>query len=170
MSLHGLLEQSRQSFSEFWSMRDARERKVLIVAFVILLSILIYALLIAPALNGRKKLNKSLPLLRQQVAEIQALSKKASELSGKPVQTVADISRMAIETSLTRNKLKSQSLHLNGDYVTLRLASVSFANILSWLDDMQTTLQLFVVDTKIIAQAQPDKVDATITLRQAKKE
>jgi len=170
MNFRGLIEQSGQSFSKFWSMRDVRERKVFIAASLLLLLTLIYALLIAPALNGREQLNRSLPLLRQQVAQLQELSKKAAELSGKPLQTVADISRKEIETTLARNNLKSQTLHLNGDYVTLRLASVSFASTLSWLEDMQVSTQLFVVETKIIALAQPDKVDVTMTLRQTKNE
>ena len=166
MSLHDLLKQSRQSFSEFWSMRDTRERKFLIVASGLLLLALIYALLIAPALNGREQLSKRLPLLRLQVAQLQELSKKASELSGKPVQTTVKISREKIAATLVRNNLKSQTLHLNGDYVTLRLASVSFANTISWLNNIQKATQLFVVEAKIVALTQPDKVDVTMTLRQ----
>ena len=151
-------------------MRNARERKVLIIASGLLLSALIYIFLIAPALNGRKQMNMSLPLLRQQVAQLQALSKKAAELSGKPVQTVENISREDIAASLARNNLESQTLHLNGDYVTVRLASVSFASTLSWLNDMQTSTQLFVHEAKIVALTQPDKVDVTMTLRQSRNE
>jgi len=170
MSSAGLFEQSRQSFSKFWSMRDARERKVLIATSLLLLLTLIYAMLIAPALNGREQLSKSLPQLRQQVAQLQALSKKATELSGKPRQTVENISRENMAAALARNNLKSQTLHLNGDHVTLRLTSASFASTLSWLNEMQTTAQLIVLEAKIVALPQLDKVDVTMTLRQARNE
>jgi type II secretory pathway component PulM len=115
-------------------------------------------------------LNEQLPLLRQQVAQLQALSKKAAGLSDKPVQTVENISREAIATALARYDLKPNTLHLNGDYITVRLASVSFASTLSWLNDMQTTTQLFVHEAKIVALTQPDKVDVIMTLRQIRDE
>jgi len=170
MNLTGLLKLSRLSFTEFWAVRDARERAMLYAAFVAVMLGLIYALLIGPALTGRKQLNKDLPLLRQQVAKMQALSKEAAALTGKPATTVAAITREKIETSLARKGLKLQSLLLTGDYAKVQLAAVSFAGTLSWLDDMQKTALLSVVDANIVALNQPDLVDVTLTLRQARNE
>jgi general secretion pathway protein M len=93
MNLTGLLKVSRLSFSEFWAVRDASERAMLSAAFVAAILGLIYALLIDPALTGRKQLNNDLPLLRQQVAQLQALSKEAAALAGKPATTVAAITQ-----------------------------------------------------------------------------
>jgi general secretion pathway protein M len=170
MNLTGLLKLSRLSFTEFWAVRDVRERAMLYAAFVAVMLGLIYALLIGPALNGRKQLNKDLPLLRQQVAKMQALSKEAAALTGKPSTTVAAITREKIETSLARKGLKLQSLLLTGDYAKVQLAAVSFAGTLSWLDEMQKIALLSVVDANIVALNQPDLVDVTLTLRQAKNE
>ena len=55
-----------------------------------------------------------------------------------------------------------------GDYAKVEIAPVSFAGTLSWLDDMQKTALLYVVDAEIVALAQTDMVDATLTLRQAR--
>ena len=170
MNLTGLPKLSRQSFSEFWAVRDVRERAMLSAAFVAVMLGLIYALLVDPALTGRKRLNKDLPLLRQQVAQLQVLSKEAAALAGKPATIVAAISREKIETSLARKGLKLQSLLLTGDYAKVQLAAVSFAGTLSWLDDMQKTALLSVVDANIVALNQPDLVDVTLTLRQARNE
>lgn len=167
MNLTGLLKLSRLSFSEFWAVRDARERALLTAAIAAAMLGLIYVLLVDPALTGRNKLNRDLPLLRQQVAQMQALSKKAAALAGKPAATVAAITREQIETSLVRKGLKLQSLLLTGDYAKVQLASVSFAGTLSWLDEMQKSTLLSVVDANIVAQNQPDLVNATFTLRQA---
>jgi general secretion pathway protein M len=170
MNLTGLLKLSSLSFSEFWAVRDVRERTMLSAALVAVILGLIYALLVDPALTGRKQLNKDLPLLRQQVAQLQALSKEATALAGKPATAVAAITRDMIETTLARKGLKLQSLLLTGDYAKVQLAAASFAGTLSWLDEMQKTALLSVVDANIAALNQPDLVDATLTLRQARNE
>ena len=170
MNLAGLLARSRLSFSEFWAVRDARERAMLSAAAAVVTFGLIYALLIDPALTGRERLNKDLPLLRQQVAQLQALSKQAEALSGKPAPAAAAISRENIEAALARSGLKPQSVISTGDYAKVQLAAVSFAGTLTWLDDMQKTALLYVVDADIVALAQADMVDATLTLRQARNE
>ena len=46
MSLTSLLDQSRLSFSEFWAVRDARERAMLAAAALVVIFGLTYALLI----------------------------------------------------------------------------------------------------------------------------
>jgi general secretion pathway protein M len=168
MNLTGLLNQSRQSFSEFWAVRDARERAMLAVAALVVTFGLAYALLIDPALAGRDQLNKNLPVLRQQVAQLQALSKEAAALSGKSASPMIAMSKENIEAALARNGLKPQSVMLTGDFAKVQLAAVSFAGTLNWLDDMQKTALLSVVDANIVALDKPDMVNATFTLRQPK--
>jgi general secretion pathway protein M len=166
MNLTSLLDQSRQSFSAFWTVRDARERAMLAVAALVVTFGLAYALLIDPALAGRNQLNKNLPLLRQQVAQMQALSRESAALSGKTAAPSLAMSKENIEAALARNGLKPQSVMLTGDFAKVQLSTVSFAGTLNWLDDMQKTALLTVVDANIVALAQPDMVNATLTLRQ----
>jgi len=165
MNLTGLLDQSRQSFSEFWAARDARERAMLIVAALAVSFGLTYILLIDPALAGRNQLNKNLPVLRQQVAQMQSLSREAAALSVKTAAPLIAMSRENIEAALARNGLKPQSVMLAGDIVKVQLSAVSFAGTLNWLDDMQKTALLSVVDANIVVTDQPDTVNATFTLR-----
>jgi general secretion pathway protein M len=131
---------------------------------------LAYALLIDPALSGRDQLNKNLPVLRQQVAQMQALSKEAAALSGKSASPLIAMSKENIEAALARNGLKPQSVMLTGDFAKVQLSAVSFAGTLNWLDDMQKTALLSVVDANIVVLAQPDMVNATFTLRQPGKD
>jgi len=166
MNPASLLERSRQSFSEFWLARDARERAMLVVAGLVVTFGLIYALLIDPALTGRVQLNKNLPALRQQVAQMQALSKEAAALSAAISSApLITISKENIEAALARNSLKTQSVILTGDFAKVQLASSSFAGTMNWLAEMQKTALLSVVDANIVALAQPDMVNATFTLR-----
>ena len=166
MNPASLLNQSKQSLSEFWMARDARERAMLAAAATAAALGLFYALLIDPAVTGRSQLNKNLPELRQQVALLQALSKEAAALSGKAASPVPALSEESIKTTLAGKGLKPQSVTLSGDLAKVQLASASFADTLAWLDDMQKTARLSVVDASIVALPQPDMVNATLTLRQ----
>ncbi len=168
--MNSLLKLSRQSLSEFWAVRDARERAMLATAAVVIAFGMIYALLIDPALTGRNQLNKNLPVLRQQAAQLQALSKEAAALSGKPAPPVAVMSKESIEAALSHKGLKPQSVILTGDLAKVQLVAVSFSSTLNWLDEMQKTAQLSVADANIVALAQPGMVDVTLTLRQRRNE
>jgi general secretion pathway protein M len=170
MSLSNTLNRSAQSFSEFWNARNARERRLLAAATVVVILGLLYALLIGPALSGRDQLNKSLPQQRQQVAQLQAMAKEAAGLSAKAAPSVPAMSRESIEAALARKGLKAQTVALTGDVARVQLSSASFAGLIGWLDDMQKTALLSVVEANIVAQAQPDTVNATLTLRQQKSE
>jgi len=174
MNLNGLLDRSRQSFAEFWAARDARERAMLAVAALVVVFGAGYALLIDPALTGRERLNKNLPVLRQQVAQMRSLSKEAAALSGKSASALAGkpaapliaMSRENIEAALARNGLKPQNVMLTGNFAKVQLTAVSFAGTLNWLDDMQKTARLSAVDANIVALDKPDMINATFTLRQ----
>lgn len=167
MNLADLINQSRQTFSEFWTARNARERSMLALAALFVAFGLVYSVLIDPAMSGRKQLNRDLPVLRQQVAQLRALATQAAQLSAAPVVQPASMTREGIEAALARNGLKAQDVLLNGDFAKIQLGSASFASMLFWLDDMQRTALLSVTDADIVALPQPGKVNATITLRRA---
>lgn len=170
MMVNGRLNRLQKSFSEFWGGRNAHERAILAAAAAIAASGLIFASLFYPALTGRDKLNKDLPMLRQQVALLQALSKEAASLSGKSAPPVTAVSKEYIEAALARKSLKPQNVMLTGDLVKVQLATASFAGTLSWLDEMQRTALLSVTDANIVALAKPDTINATLTLRQQRNE
>ncbi len=170
MNLTGMLDQSRQSISELLEARDARERTMLAVAALVGTLGLAYILLIDPALTGRDQLNKDLPVQRQQVAQMQQLSKETAELSGKSAAPLITMSKVDIETDLARNGLKAQSVILTGDYAKVQLAAVSFGSTLNWLDELQKSARISVIEANIVALAQPDTVNATFTLHQPRNE
>ena len=170
MSLANSLQQFKQSFSEFWAGRDARERVMLTAAAAVVVLGLIYATLIAPAVTGREQMNKNLPLLRQQVAQLQALAKEAAALAAQPAPPLAVMSKESISTLLMRNNLKPQSVMLSGDQVEVQLTAASFASTLAWLDEMQKSARLVVVEANIVALPQADMANAKLTLRLSNQE
>jgi general secretion pathway protein M len=167
MSVAGTMKRSLQSLSEFWAARNARERMLLAAAAAVIIFGLIYVVLINPALEGREQLSKNLPVLRQQVAQLQAMAKEAAGLAGQSqaAPTVAPVSRESVEAGLARKGLKAQNIALTGDIVKIQLSSVSFSALLDWLADIQKTSQLAVIDANIVALSQPDMVNVTLTLQ-----
>ena len=103
---------------------------MLTVAALLVAFGLAYAVLIDPALSGRQQLSKDLPVLRQQVAQIRALSNQAAQLSLAPSAQPVPLSGESVEAALARNGLKAQNVLVNGDLAKVQLSAVSFANTL----------------------------------------
>jgi general secretion pathway protein M len=163
------MSQLMETVSAFWLERNGRERAVLTLVALLLLLGLIYAALIGPALSGRAELEKSLPILRQQSAELQGLAKQAMELANSGAPPVP-LSKESIEIALGRRGLKAQNVVQNGDMVKVQLAAASFVGMLDWLDEMQKTARLSVLDANIVALPAVDSVNATLTLKQQRTE
>ena len=170
MNPGGTMNRYKQLWAEFWAVRDARERAMLAAAVAVAALGLFYALLIGPALAGREQLDRNLPELRQQVAQLQGLSKEAAMFAGISALPVPELTRESIETALAGKGLKPQSVTLSGDLAKVQLASVSFTGALEWLDEMQKSAKLAVADANIVALDKPDMVDATFTLRKFRNE
>ena len=152
----------------FWEARKPSERNALIVGAIVIVAALLYALVIAPAIDGRRQLQTALPSLRQQAAELQLLSQTALQLGDASAAPAPAPTRESVESSLRDRGLKAQSVVVEGGLVRLQFTSASFSTLLEWLSEARNTAQLAVADANIVAQAAADTVDATVTLRQQK--
>lgn len=163
----GLLSESATAF---WNVRNERERSILVFGGVALVLFLLYAILFAPALSGRTALNKSLPVLRQQLAEEQSLAKEVSDLGGTAIPDPEPVSQDNISASLSGRGLKPQSLTVSGDLVRMQINPATYSSVMDWIDESQKTMRLTVVEANFIALPQTDTVNATLTLKQQKSE
>lgn len=150
----------------FWQERKPRERNALGMALAVIVAVSLYAFVFTPLMVGRQRLEQSLPTLREQAAEMQALSKQAA----MTVDAVAvpPPTKETIELSLQDRGLKAQSIVIDGGLARVQLMAVSFSSLLEWLNDAQKSARLGVVDASIVAQPAPDTVNATLTLQQHK--
>ncbi|MDF3035533.1 MAG: type secretion system protein [Paucimonas sp.] len=161
-----VLTAARDALMAFWAERDARERKILMVGGTALLAILLYMILIGPALTGRAKLNKSLPTLRQQSAEMQMLARQATSLRSTESDSLAvEASDETIGNSLVRRGLKPRSVTQTGNQIRVQLPDSSFSAISAWLAEIQQESGLAVTEIQVDAQKTIDIVNANITLR-----
>ncbi|SNS18396.1 type II secretion system protein M (GspM) [Noviherbaspirillum humi] len=170
MSLREQMQNAGQSWSGFWGERNPRERALLALAAAVAVFGLCYLLLIDPAISGRQNLEKKLPTLRQQAAEVQALAQEAGAVSDKAAAPVPALSRESLESSLTSRGLKPQNVVFNGDLARVQLSAASFAATVDWLDEMRRSARLSVVEATVEAQQEVDIVNATFTLRQVRGE
>jgi general secretion pathway protein M len=166
MNLADTIGHARARALAYWMARTEQERRTLSIGAAVLLLALAYLVLLAPALEGRAALRRSLPQLRQQAAELRALADQARNLAAQPVPQVAPMAREALQASLTARGITPASLTLTGEYARLQLNNVSFANLMAWLDAQRRENRITVQEATISALPTAGQVDANLTLRQ----
>ena len=157
---------ARDRVALMWQARTAQERQFLTVGAVILGITFFYLTLLAPAIEGRASLRRSLPELRTQAAQMRTLAAQASALKSQTPQQVAPLSRESITASLATRGMTPQSLSVTGNYAKFQLDNVSFANLVAWMDEQRRNGQLGVEEAQISAQTPLGQVNATLTMRQ----
>lgn len=167
MSLATSVGQLRERALAWWVARSEQERKFLGIGAVVVLLALAYLVLIAPAMEGRAQLRRSLPQLRQQAAQLKELAGEAQQLNNQPVPQVAQMTRESLTASMATRGLSPASLSMSGEYAKLQFNGVSFANLVTWLDAQRRENRVAVQDAAFTALAAAGQVDATLTLHQS---
>ena len=166
MSLATTIAQYRERANALWLARTEQERRFLTIGGAVVLLALLYLILVDPAVEGRAQLRRSLPQLRQQAAELQAMAQEAGNLARAPVTQATPLTRETVNTSLSGRGLTPQSLSMTGEYIKLQLNNVSFANLATWLDEQRRANRVLVQDAVVTALPAAGQVDASLTLRQ----
>lgn len=167
MSVVGKLSGLRERVGSYWIARTAQERKFLLVGGGVVALALLYLVLLEPALTGREQLRRSLPEMRQQAAQLDALAAEARAVAAQPAPAVVPVTREALAASMTASGLNPASLSVSGEYTKVQLNGVSFANLMAWLDAQRRDSRLLVQDAQFTAKDALGQVDATLTLRQS---
>ena len=143
----------------FWQARAPRERMILIVGGMALGASLFYLLVAAPLQNKLARLEKNLPVLRKQSAEMQTLVVEARELGSAPAEAALHGSALqqALQASLEGKGMKVVQLVVQpvgagqaGDVVLIRLSQVPFGQWADWLELVRNQHKLKVLEASII--------------------
>lgn len=156
----------KAQFEQYWSEREPRERKTLTTGAVVAGVALFYLLAIDPAYTGRIALEKSIPVQRQQLAEINALSVQYNQLAPLLSQGVEPVTKEMIESALSTRGLKAQTLSINDGTVKLQIQSAAYANVMEWVAEMQKSFRLVVEDAKLTGLAETGQISVSFTMRQ----
>ncbi|MEO7495355.1 MAG: type II secretion system protein GspM [Massilia sp.] len=166
MSTTPPLVQLRERASAWWLARSEQERRYLVIGGAIAIGALIYAFFIGPAIEGRAALDKSLPELRQQAAQMQAMALEAGQLARQAPAQVVPMTSASLTASLTARSMKAESLGVTSEYAKVQLNGVAFANLVSWLDALRREQRIGVQEAAVTGQDNLGHVNAVLTLRQ----
>ena len=155
----------KQAWNEFWQARNHRERTMLTYGGAFLLLAMLYGLAWLPISEGRKKLTRSLPQLRLDVAqmrsnvkEIGGLQTNTGAASGEPRQVVES----ALQAANLREKVSAID-RVDAQRVRLALSGMPFDALLMFLESMQSQQKLRV-ETLQIQAADAGRVKGSVTL------
>jgi general secretion pathway protein M len=165
-SLNDTINGYRASAATWWSARTEQEQRMLSIGGVVLGLGLVWGVLVDPAMTGRAKLEKELPQLNQQVAELQSLAGEATQLAAQPAVQPQPLSKDGVAARLQASGLSTQNLAVTGDYIKVEFKGVPFAGLVSWLDAVRREQRVTVQEGSVTQQGPAGQVDANLTLRQ----
>ncbi len=160
------LDQFKQQFDSYWQERSAQERKTLTLGALFVLAVLIYLALIAPAWEGKKQLEAEIPKLRMDAAQMQALIGEAKQYAGLAQNAPAPVTKDVLEAMMNQRGLPPANIAVTSDYIKVQMSNVPFANLVTWIGEIQKVHRLMVLDATIVSQATLGNVNANLTLRQ----
>ncbi|MFZ6817984.1 type II secretion system protein GspM [Undibacterium sp. Ji22W] len=149
-----------------WNKRELRERRILLGVAILVIASILYLFGIQPAQSNIKNLENSTPTLKLQAATMANMASQYSALSKTMAENIPAVTREAIESTLTRRNIKTQSLTVSNDIVRFQVNVVAYANLMEWILEMQKAARLGVDEVKLTSLAEPGQVSAVITLRQ----
>jgi len=156
----------RAAAATWWGARNEQEQRMLSIGGIVVALGLVWGVLVEPALTGRARLQKELPQLNQQVAELQALSGEAAQLAAQPPVQAQPLSKDGVAARLQAAGLTTQNLAVTGDYIKVEFKGVPFAGLVTWLDAMRREQRVTVQEGSVTQQGPAGQVDASLTLRQ----
>lgn len=165
-SLNETVNGYRANAAAWWSARSEQEQRMLSIGGAVVALGLVWGVLVDPALSGRARLQKELPQLNQQVAELQALAGEATQLAAQPVAQPQPLSKDGVAARLQASGLTTQNLAVTGDYIKVEFKGVPFAGLVTWLDAMRREQRVTVQEGGVTQQGPAGQVDANLTLRQ----
>ena len=163
----GVPDSVRDAATTFWNQREPRERRILAGGGVILLLVILYLLLWEPAFEGQRRIEKALPQMRTQLAEMEALGQEARALSAiaaAPVPHGAEL-QQALTTSLANHGLKATGMAMSGESVQVQLDKVPFGAVAEWLQEVRQAQRMKVIDASIRYVGATALVNVTATLQ-----
>lgn len=150
----------------WWDERNAREKRLLSIAGLVIALAVFYSVLISPALDGREAIRAALPSMKRELATMQGQAAEAKRLAGAAQNAApsGDSLNSAVASSLSDRGLNATKVQLAGNAVQIEIKNVSFSVWIHWLDDMRKQLKLRVTQAHITPTDANGRVDLRATI------
>lgn len=152
-----------------WDKRPARERRILAAGAAVLAPLAAYFLLWQPAHDAVAKLEKALPLMRLQAAQLKRQAAEVDTLRQRAQPALLNPAAMktAIENSAANFQLRGsieslENMEPNG--VRITLSSVPYAKWLNWMRSLQQDQHIRVDTLSVVALQTEGMVKISATL------
>lgn len=165
-SLNDKINGYRAAAAAWWGARNEQEQRMLAIGGIVVALGLVWGVLIDPAMTGRARLQKDLPRMNQQLAELQSLAGEATQLAAQPPVQPQPLSKDGVAARLQAAGLTTQNLAVTGDYIKVEFKGVPFPGLVTWLDAMRREQRVTVQEGSVTQQGPAGQVDANLTLRQ----
>jgi general secretion pathway protein M len=153
-----------------WNGRPASERRLLAFLALILIPVFSYLLLWQPAHHAVAQLQASVPAMRAQAAHMRGQAAEVEALRHRPRPALFDAAALktAVEESAVRHQLRDALSALDAqepNTVRITLASISFAQWLGWIRELEQEQHIRVdaADIAALPQTGMVKISATLT-------
>jgi general secretion pathway protein M len=150
----------------WWQGLARRERRMVACATALLAVALLYMIGIEPAWRARARLERDIPQLQEQLAELEALQDEARLLRQKGVASVASGGSLqaSLERSLARAGVAAK-LSPNGERsVAVNATSVPAQSWFAWLEEFCREGRVRVVRARVTRAGAAGVVDADVGL------
>jgi general secretion pathway protein M len=157
------------TWAGFWEARTAREKGLLTWGGAVLALVIVWAVLWAPAQEGRARLRETIPSLQRQLSQMTAQANEARSLSAaaQGVAPTGGALRDALTASLNDHGLSATQVQVLGNAVQIQLKNASFPAWTQWLDDARKQFKVQVAEAHVTAQKPDGQVDLTASLQPA---
>ena len=159
---------------QYWRSIAPRERRLVGLAALVLLLAVFYLGLIEPAWQGRQALQRELPTLRQQYAQMVALGAEARQLAAavptgtnRP-QALRDSLAQSVRSAGLEPAL--QKIELNGELIELRFKAVGYAQWLAWMEGALRETRMRVADVSVVREGTSGVVTVRLVLEAPRRE
>ncbi|CAB3758965.1 general secretion pathway protein GspM [Burkholderia sp. MSh2] len=160
-------EQLNQTLTQFWGERSPREKMLLGWGGAVLAIAIAYSVLWSPAQEGRARIQRELPTMRLELAQMTAQANEAKSLAAA-AQGVAPTGlalKDALTSSLSDHGLQGAQVQIVGNGVQIQMKNVSFPAWTQWLDDARRQFKVQVGEAHATALKDDGQVDLTAVMQ-----
>ena len=155
-----------QTYLSYWRQLKMSEKRLILVAFWLILTALLWWFAIAPARKTIKEAPAQHRALDAQLQSMRALSAEAKNLQNQP-KLGLDEAQKALQSAVTQRFGATAQLNLNGERANLVLKNANPQELALWLTQARVNARALPTEVKLIRNG--DNWDGTLVLNLPKK-